>query len=105
MPRATRPCSRRRPRWWPRNSADRDQDHDQGRCSSSVGNFEPVPTARIRHAVIGVLMASVCGAAAALGALGATGRVVLVWDRVVGRAVAIVEEMPGAETGPPCPLD
>jgi zinc D-Ala-D-Ala carboxypeptidase len=73
-----------------------------------MGSFEPVPTARaarIRHAVISMLMASVCGAAAALGALGATGRVVLVWDRVVGRPLAIVEEMPGPETGPPCPLD
>jgi zinc D-Ala-D-Ala carboxypeptidase len=55
--------------------------------------------------VIGMLMASVVGATAALGALGAAGRVVLVWDRVVGRPLAIVEEMPGAETGPPCPLD
>jgi len=52
-----------------------------------------------------VLMASVCGAAAALGALGATGRVILVWDRVVGQPLAIVEEMPGPETGPECPLD
>lgn len=73
-----------------------------------MGRFDPVPTARsarTRDAVIGMLMASVCGAVAALGALGATGRVVLVWDRVVGRPVAIVEEMPGPETGPPCPLD
>jgi hypothetical protein len=73
-----------------------------------MGRFDPVPTARAvrtRDAVIGMLMASVCGAVAALGALGATGRVVLVWDRVVGRPVAIVEEMPGPETGPPCPLD
>ena len=50
-------------------------------------------------------MASVCGAAVALGVLGAYGRVVLVWDRVPGAPVAIVVEMPGAETGPPCPLD
>lgn len=73
-----------------------------------MGTFEPVPTerrTRIRSAVIGVLMASVVGATAALGALGAAGRVVLVWDRVVGKPLAIVEEMPGAETGPPCPLD
>jgi hypothetical protein len=73
-----------------------------------MGRFEPVPTARAtrtRDAVIGMLMVSVCGAVAALGALGATGRVVLVWDRVVGRPVAIVEEMPGPETGPACPLD
>ncbi|WP_246170870.1 D-alanyl-D-alanine carboxypeptidase family protein [Pseudonocardia hierapolitana] len=67
-----------------------------------------MPTAhatRTRDAVIGMLMASVCGAVAALGVLGATGRVVLVWDRVVGRPLAIVEEMPGPETGPDCPLD
>jgi zinc D-Ala-D-Ala carboxypeptidase len=73
-----------------------------------MGTFEPVPTergTRTRSAVIGMLMASVVGATAALGALGAAGRVVLVWDRVVGRPLAIVEEMPGAETGPPCPLD
>ncbi|GAA5120141.1 hypothetical protein GCM10023320_26950 [Pseudonocardia adelaidensis] len=55
--------------------------------------------------MIGMLMASVCGAALALGVLGANGRVVLVWDRVVGAPAAIVVEMPGAETGPPCPLD
>jgi D-alanyl-D-alanine carboxypeptidase len=55
--------------------------------------------------VVGMLVASVFGAAAALVALGATGRVVLVWDRVVGRPLAIVEEMPGPETGPACPLD
>lgn len=70
-----------------------------------MGSFEPVPTvraARSRDAVIGMLLASVCGAAAALGVLGMTGQVV---DRVVGRPVAIVDEMPGAETGPECPLD
>lgn len=50
-------------------------------------------------------MASVLGATAALGALGATGRMVLVYDRVVGRPIAILQEIPGPETGPPCPLD
>jgi zinc D-Ala-D-Ala carboxypeptidase len=73
-----------------------------------MGSFGPVPTervTRIRSAVVGMLVASVVGAAAALLALGATGRVVLVWDRVVGRPQAIVEEMPGPETGPACPLD
>ena len=73
-----------------------------------MGSFEPVPTARAavtRRAMIGVLLASLFGAASALVALGATGRVVLVWDRVVGRPLAIVEEMPGPETGPVCPLD
>jgi hypothetical protein len=71
-----------------------------------MGSLEPVPTARAartrRDAVIGILMASVCGAAAGLGVLGATGQVV---DRVAGQPVAIVDEMPGAETGPECPLD
>ena len=52
-----------------------------------------------------MLIASVIGAAAALGALGAAGRVVLVWERVAGQPVAIVAEMPGADTGPTCPLD
>lgn len=73
-----------------------------------MGSFELVPTARAartRRAVVGMLTASVFGAVAALVALGATGRVVLVWDRVVGRPLAIVEEMPGPETGPACPLD
>jgi zinc D-Ala-D-Ala carboxypeptidase len=73
-----------------------------------MGSFEPVPTARAartRRAVVGMLVSSVFGAVAALVALGATGRVVLVWDRVVGRPLAIVEEMPGPETGPVCPLD
>ncbi|GAA0940082.1 hypothetical protein GCM10009559_34830 [Pseudonocardia zijingensis] len=73
-----------------------------------MGTVEPVPTARAartRRGVTAVLMAAVCGAATALGVLGATGRAVLVWDRVVGRPIPIVVEMPGAETGPPCPLD
>ncbi len=52
-----------------------------------------------------MLLASLFGALAAVTGLGATGRMVLVWDRVVGRPLAIVEEMPGPETGPPCPLD
>lgn len=51
-----------------------------------------------------MLMASLLGAATGLCALGAADRVVLVWDRVVGLPVPIVEEMPGPETGPPCPL-
>jgi D-alanyl-D-alanine carboxypeptidase len=55
--------------------------------------------------VIGMLLASLLGALSALTALGAMGRVVLVWERVVGRPQAIVEEMPGPETGPVCPLD
>jgi hypothetical protein len=73
-----------------------------------MGSFEPVPIergARTRRALIGMLLASAVGAVAALGVLGATGRVVLVWDRVVGRPLAITEEIPGPETGPACPLD
>jgi D-alanyl-D-alanine carboxypeptidase len=73
-----------------------------------MGSFEPVLTpreARTRRAVVGMLLASLFGAVSAVTALGATGRVVLVWDRVVGRPLAIVAEMPGPETGPVCPLD
>jgi zinc D-Ala-D-Ala carboxypeptidase len=55
--------------------------------------------------VIGVLTASVLGAAVALVVLGATGRVVLAHERVAGRPVAILEEVPGPESGPVCPLD
>jgi zinc D-Ala-D-Ala carboxypeptidase len=52
-----------------------------------------------------MLVASLFGALAAVTALGATGRMVLVWVPVVGRPIAIVEEIPGPETGPVCPLD
>jgi hypothetical protein len=58
----------------------------------------------MRRVVIGVLLA-VTLAVASVGALGATGRVVLVHHPVPGRPVAIVEEVPGPETGQVCPLD
>ncbi|WP_367128806.1 D-alanyl-D-alanine carboxypeptidase family protein [Saccharothrix sp. HUAS TT1] len=58
----------------------------------------------MRRAAIGVLLALLLGAATA-GALGATGRLVLVHHPVVGTPLAIVEEVPGPETGPACALD
>jgi zinc D-Ala-D-Ala carboxypeptidase len=58
------------------------------------------------RAVRGVvpLLALVLAAAVVL-TLGATGRVTFVYERVAGRAVAIVEEVTGRETGPVCSLD
>lgn len=44
-------------------------------------------------------------AVATVVALDATGRVTLAYDRVAGRPAAILEEVPGPETGPACPLD
>lgn len=44
-------------------------------------------------------------AAAVVLALGATDRVTFVYERIAGRAVAIVEEVVGPETGPVCSLD
>ncbi|MEV8435973.1 D-alanyl-D-alanine carboxypeptidase family protein [Actinosynnema sp. NPDC051121] len=58
----------------------------------------------MRRVMIGVLVALLL-AVASLGALGATGRVVLVHDPVAGRPLAIVAEVPGPETGPVCALD
>ncbi|MCC8246807.1 D-alanyl-D-alanine carboxypeptidase family protein [Saccharothrix luteola] len=58
----------------------------------------------MRRVVIGLLLA-LLSAVASLGALGATGRVVLVHHPVAGRPMAIVEEVPGPETGQVCPLD
>ncbi len=57
-----------------------------------------------RRALIGVLSALLL-AVVAVGVLGARGRVVLVHHPVTGRPLAIVEEVPGPETGPVCPLD
>jgi hypothetical protein len=56
------------------------------------------------RALVSVLLA-VLLAVAAVGTLGATGRVTLVHDRVPGHPVAIVEEIPGPEAGPVCALD
>jgi D-alanyl-D-alanine carboxypeptidase len=50
------------------------------------------------------LLALVLAAAVAV-ALGATGRLTLRYELVVGQPVAIVEEMVGPETGPACPLN
>lgn len=58
----------------------------------------------MRRTLIGVLLALAL-AVASVGALGVTGRVVLVHLPVTGRPVAIVEEVPGPETGQVCPLD
>ncbi|KOX25980.1 peptidase M15B and M15C dd-carboxypeptidase VanY/endolysin [Saccharothrix sp. NRRL B-16348] len=58
----------------------------------------------MRRTLIGVLLALAL-AVASVGALGVTGRVVLVHHPVTGRPVAIVEEVPGPETGQVCPLD
>lgn len=54
--------------------------------------------------LIGVLLAIVLGVAALAG-LGATGRITLAYNRIVGQPAAILEEIPGPETGPPCPID
>ena len=58
----------------------------------------------MRGVVIGLLSALAL-AVASVGALGVTGRVVLVHHPVAGRPVAIVQEVPGPETGQVCPLD
>lgn len=57
-----------------------------------------------RRTITGVLLTAVL-AVAVVVALEATGRVTLAYDRVAGRPVAILEEIPGPETGPVCPLD
>lgn len=57
-----------------------------------------------RRTVIGVLLA-VLVAVAALGVMGAMDRVTLVHHPLPGRPLAIVEEVPGPETGPACALD
>ncbi|MFD0203408.1 MULTISPECIES: D-alanyl-D-alanine carboxypeptidase family protein [Saccharothrix] len=57
-----------------------------------------------RRTVIGVLVALLLAVASA-GTLGAVDRLVLVHHPVTGRPAAIVEEVPGPETGPACPLD
>lgn len=44
-------------------------------------------------------------AVAVLAALGPTGPLPYRYERVAGRPVAIVAEVPGPETGPVCPLD
>ena len=73
----------------------------------SVGSFGPVPTTladRKSRTAIGVVLALVLALAVA-AALGATGRLALAYDRVAGVPAAILEEIPGPETGPVCSLD
>lgn len=64
----------------------------------------PTLAAGNSRAVLGVLLALVL-AGAAVVVLGATGRVTLAYDRVAGQPAAVLEEIPGPETGPVCPLD
>lgn len=54
--------------------------------------------------MIGVLLTLVL-AMLAVAALSATGRVTFALHRVTGQGAAILEEVPGPETGPVCPLD
>lgn len=78
-----------------------------GATALPVGSFGPVPTtltAGNRRTAIGVLLALVL-AVAVVVTLGATGRATFAYDRVAGRPAAILEEVPGPETGPVCPLD
>ncbi|MEC3981324.1 D-alanyl-D-alanine carboxypeptidase family protein [Amycolatopsis sp. H20-H5] len=57
-----------------------------------------------RRTVIGVLL-TLTLAIAVLAGLGATGRLTLIHEPVPGQAAAVVDEVPGEETGPVCPLD
>jgi D-alanyl-D-alanine carboxypeptidase len=72
-----------------------------------MGSFGPVPTTRRAgngRTITALLLALVLAAGGAVG-LGATGRLTLVHEPVVGRPIAILKEIVGPETGPPCPLD
>ncbi|WP_433271895.1 D-alanyl-D-alanine carboxypeptidase family protein [Actinosynnema sp. CS-041913] len=62
------------------------------------------PATKKSRTVIGALLVLVL-AVAAVAALGVTGRVTLAYDRQAGRPAAILEEIPGPETGPACPID
>lgn len=62
---------------------------------TSIGN---------RRTATGVLLALVL-AVAVVVTLDATGRVTLTNDPIAGRPAAVLEEVPGPETGPICPLD
>lgn len=57
-----------------------------------------------RRVVTGVLVI-VALAVSTGGALGYLGRLTLVFDRNPGKALAIIEEVPGPPDGPPCPID
>jgi hypothetical protein len=44
-------------------------------------------------------------AVAVVVTLGVTGRVTLAYERVAGRSAPVLEDVPGPETGPVCPID
>ncbi len=67
-------------------------------------NVEPEPRTGNRRTAIGVLLALVLAMAVVLP-LGAAGTLKLVNDPLTGRPVALIEGVPGPETGPVCPLD
>jgi hypothetical protein len=69
-----------------------------------VSNFEPVPATGSRRTAIGVLLALVLAMAVVL-TMGAAGPLTLRNDPVTGRPIALIEGIPGPETGPVCPLD
>jgi zinc D-Ala-D-Ala carboxypeptidase len=68
-----------------------------------VGSFGPVPTGK-RRALLGVTLALVL-VAAVVATLNATGLVPLARNRVAGQAAAVLEDIPGPDTGPVCPVD
>ena len=67
-------------------------------------NSEPVPTSGNRRTAIGVLLVLALAMAVVL-TLGAADTLKLVNDPMTGRPVALIEGIPGPETGPVCPLD
>lgn len=69
-----------------------------------MSNFEPVPATGNRRTAIGVLLALILAMAVVM-TLGATGGVAFGKDPLAGRPVALIEGIPGAETGPVCPID
>jgi zinc D-Ala-D-Ala carboxypeptidase len=72
-----------------------------------VGSFGPVsaiPSTVTRRVAVGVVLALVL-AMVAVAVLDATGAVRFAQDPVGGRPVAVVEDVPGPETGPVCPVD
>jgi hypothetical protein len=76
-------------------------------AAPTVRSFGQVPATLAtgtRRAVIGVLVALVLAMAAA-AALKATGQVRFVLDPVGGRATAVLEDIPGPDTGPVCAVD
>lgn len=72
-----------------------------------MGSFDPVSTepAPGRRRTLTSLLLALVLAIALVGTLGATGQARLVPDPIPGEPLALVEGIPGPETGPPCPLD